>query len=72
MAIKGVNNLAKVADMIMKKGRTPGPKVFTEDEYKELHSNGLGLVCQTSQKINSRRVSLVGNVPTRLHSYSNC
>lgn len=58
MSVKAINNIAKVADILMKKGK--GEFTLTESDYKELHSytiNGLGLMCQTSQKINSRRVS---------------
>ena len=58
---KAINNFAKVADMVIKKGKCKGPKTFTEDEFKEMHSNiinGLGLVCQSTYKVNFRRVRL--------------
>ena len=49
-AQKAVNNLTKVADLIVTKGKSSN-KSFSEDEFKELHCNivnGLGLVCKTS------------------------
>lgn len=58
MSVKAINNIAKVADMLMKKGK--GDITLTEADCKELHSytvNGIGLMCQTSQRINARRVS---------------
>lgn len=58
MSVKAINNVAKVADILMKRGK--GDITLTEAECKELHSyavNGLGLMCQTSQRINTRRVS---------------
>lgn len=58
---KAINNITKVADMIVKKGKEKGQKTFTEDQFKEMHSNvinGLGLMCQASQKINARRVRI--------------
>ena len=59
MCTKAVNNIVKAADVVIKKGKHPGDKAFTESEFRELHSNivnGLGLVCQSAQKINCRRV----------------
>jgi len=65
MTVKAVNNVAKVADAIMKKSKQNQP-MFTEEEMKEIHSNiinGLGLMCQVSQHINSkRRVMLRGEI----------
>jgi hypothetical protein len=64
-AAKAINNLVKVADAIVTKGKGKGPRTFTEEEFKELHSNmvnGLGLVCQTSQRVNARRVRNSSNL----------
>lgn len=60
MNSKAINNIVKAADMVVIKGKKSGNKVFSEEEFHELHSNlinGLGLICQSSQKINARRVS---------------
>lgn len=60
MNSKAINNIVKVADAIVTKGKEPGKIQFSADEFKEMYSNiinGLGLVCQASQRINARRVS---------------
>lgn len=65
MTVKAVNNVAKVADLLVKKCRSKGKVTFTEAECREMHShtvNGLGLMCQTSHRINSRKVSFLSSV----------
>lgn len=56
---KAVNNIVKVPNVVIEKGKHIGDKLFTESEFKELQSNivhGLGIVCQSVQKIKCRRV----------------
>ena len=60
ITVKAVNNMAKVADFLVKKGKVKGDIVLSEADCRNLHSltiNGLGLACQASQKINANRVS---------------
>ena len=39
MCTKAVNNIVQVADVVITKGKRPEDKIFTESEFKKLHSN---------------------------------
>lgn len=59
MAVKAVNNLAKVAEIVLNKERTPGQKTLSEEELCSLHTNvmdSLGITCQVSYQLNLKRV----------------